>query len=210
MAYVVGILIGLVVGSAAVWLVLVSFTGSKLAAARRTRQLMLAEARTEADAARREAELEAKEAAVKHRAEVERELQSQRADALRDRERLHTREDDLNRRFVELERREQGITDRETHVKQLQDEFKDAKDREVAELERISSLTVNEAKGRSWPGRKSSSGTSWPGAFASSRRRRRPRPGDAPATSSPTPCSAWRRATPRRPPSRSWSSPRTT
>jgi ribonuclease Y len=145
-AYVVGILIGLVVGSAALWLVLASFTGSKLAAARRTRQLMLAEARTEADAARREAELEAKEAAVRHRAEVEKELQSQRADALRDRERLNAREDDINRRLVETERREQGIADRETHVKQLQDEFKDAKDREVAELERISSLTVNEAK----------------------------------------------------------------
>jgi ribonuclease Y len=136
-AYVVGILIGLAVGAAAVWLVLVSFTGSKLAAARRTRQLMLTEARNEADAVRREAELEAKESAVTYRAEVERELQTQRADALRERERLHTRED---------ERREQGITDRETHVKQLQEEFKDAKDREVAELERISSLTIGEAK----------------------------------------------------------------
>ena len=146
MAYVVGILIGLVVGSLAAWLVLVSFTGNKLAAARRTRQLMLAEARTEAEALRREADLEAKEAAVKHRAAVERELQSQRGDVLRDRERLHSREDDLNRRFVELERREQGIVDRETHVKQLQEEFKEAKDREVSELERISSLTVGEAK----------------------------------------------------------------
>jgi ribonucrease Y len=145
-AYVVGILIGLVAGSLAVWLVLVSFTGNKLAAARRTRQLMLGEARNEAEALRREAELEAKEAAVKHRAEVERELQSQRSDVLRERERLHAREDDVNRRLVELERREQGIADRETHVKQLQDEFKDAKDREVAELERISSLTVGEAK----------------------------------------------------------------
>ena len=146
MAYVVGILIGLVAGSLAVWLVLVSFTGNKLAAARRTRQLMLGEARNEAEALRREAELEAKEAAVKHRAEVERELQSQRTDVLRERERLHSREDDMNRRLVELERREQGIADRETHVKQLQDEFKEAKDREVAELERISSLTVGEAK----------------------------------------------------------------
>ena len=70
----------------------------------------------------------------------------QRTDALRERERLHTREDELDRRFVEIERREQGITDRETHVKQLQEEFKDAKDREVAELERISSLTIAEAK----------------------------------------------------------------
>ena len=146
MAYVVGIVIGLVAGAAAVWLVLVSLTGNKLAAARRTRQLMLTEARKEAEALRREADLEAKEAAVKYRAEVERELQGQRADTVRERERLHTRDEELNRRLVELERREQGIADREIHVKQLQEEFKEAKDREVAELERISSLTVGEAK----------------------------------------------------------------
>jgi ribonucrease Y len=146
LAYGVGILIGLALGAAIVWLVLVSFTGSKLAAARRTRQLMLSEARNEADAVRREADLEAKESAVKYRSEVERELQAQRRDALRERERLHTREDELNRRLVELERRDQGIADRETHVKQLQEEFKDAKEREVAELERISNLTIGEAK----------------------------------------------------------------
>jgi len=145
-AYVVGILIGLVAGSVAVWIVLVSFTGNKLAAARRTRHLMLAEARNEAEALRREADLEAKESAVKHRADVERELQSQRADVLRERERMHSREDEYNRRLVELERREQGITDRETHVKQLQEDFKVAKDREIAELERISGLTIGEAK----------------------------------------------------------------
>jgi ribonuclease Y len=142
----VGILIGIAVGALGAWLVLVSFTGNKLAAARRTRQLMLTEARKEAEALRREADLEAKEAAVKHRAEVERELQEQRSEILRDRERLHAREDENERRLTELERREQGITDRETHVKQLQEEFKDAKDREVAELERISGLTVGEAK----------------------------------------------------------------
>ena len=146
MAYLVGILIGLVVGSLAAWLVLVSFTGNKLAAARRTRQLMVTEGRKEAEALRREAEIEAKEAAVKHRADVERELQGQRADILRERERLHAREDDAERRLTELERREQGISDRETHVKQLQEEFKEAKDREVSELERISGLTVGEAK----------------------------------------------------------------
>jgi ribonuclease Y len=145
-AYLVGILIGLVVGSLAAWLVLVSFTGNKLAAARRTRQLMLTEGRKEAEALRREAELEAKEAAVKHRADVERELQGERGDILRERERLHAREDDTERRLTELERREQGIADRETHVKQLQDEFKEAKDREVSELERISGLTVGQAK----------------------------------------------------------------
>jgi ribonuclease Y len=145
-AYVVGILIGLVVGSLAAWLVLVSFTGNKLAAARRTRQLMLTEARKEAEAVRREADLEAKEVAAKHRADVERELQGQREDILRERERLRAREDDTERRLTELERRDQGIADRETHVKQLQEELKEAKEREVSELERISGLTVGEAK----------------------------------------------------------------
>ncbi|HST26351.1 MAG TPA: ribonuclease Y [Gaiellaceae bacterium] len=146
MAYLVGILIGLAAGSAAVWIVLASFAGNKLAAARRARLLLVSEARNEAEAIRRGAELEAKESAVTHRAEVERELQGQREDVLRERERMHAREDDLGRRVLELERREQGITDRETHVKQLQEECKLAKDREVAELERISGLTIGEAK----------------------------------------------------------------
>jgi ribonuclease Y len=142
----VGILIGLVAGCAAAWLVLVSFTGSKLATARRTRQLMIAEARNEAEALRREAEVEAREAAVRYRSDAERELQTQRDETFRDQERLRGREEEVDRRALELERREQGIADRETHVRQLQEEFKQAKDRELAELERISSLTVNEAK----------------------------------------------------------------
>jgi len=145
-AYVVGILIGLVAGAAAAWAALAWLTGSKLAAARRTRHILLSQARTEAEAIRRESELEAKEAAVRLRADVERELQDRRAQTLRDEERLRGREQELARRIVELERREQGIADRETHVKQLQEEFKLAKDRQLAELERISGLTVNEAK----------------------------------------------------------------
>jgi ribonucrease Y len=145
-AYLVGILIGIAVGAVAAWLILVSFTSNKLAAARRTRQLLITEARKEAEALRREADLEAKEAAVKHRAEVEQELQEHRSDILRERERLHARADENERRLVELERREQGVNDREIHVKQLQEEFKEAKDRELVELERISGLTVNEAK----------------------------------------------------------------
>src|SRR5205814_216002 len=41
---------------------------------------------------------------------------------------------------------EQGGTDREVHAKALQEELKSAKDRELLELERVSGMTVNEAK----------------------------------------------------------------
>ena len=48
--------------------------------------------------------------------------------------------------MTELDRREQGIADREVHARGLQEELKSAKDRELAELERISAMTVNEAQ----------------------------------------------------------------
>src|SRR5207244_4040833 len=45
-----------------------------------------------------------------------------------------------------LARREQGLADRETHLRQLQDDHKQAKGEQLAALERISGMTVNEAK----------------------------------------------------------------
>ena len=57
MLVVIGIAIGIVVGIGLAFLFLSLFTGSRLAAARRTRQLLLTEARREADALRREAQI---------------------------------------------------------------------------------------------------------------------------------------------------------
>ena len=146
MAIVIGILIGLIVGAALTVAALVLTGGSRLAAARRTRQLLIQEARREADALRREAQLEAKEESVRLREEIERDIQARRAESVRAQERLAGRENDLERHRGELERREQGIADRETHARQLQEELKAAKEQEQDELERLSGMTMNEAK----------------------------------------------------------------
>ncbi len=146
MAVVIGILIGLVAGAALTVAALVLAGGSRLAAARRQRQLLLEEAAREAETMRREAQLEAKEEAVRLREEIERDLKSREAESLRARERISAKESELDRRLTEVDRREQGIADRETHARQLQDDLKLAKERELSELERISGLTVNEAK----------------------------------------------------------------
>ncbi|HZQ63747.1 MAG TPA: ribonuclease Y [Gaiellaceae bacterium] len=146
MAVVIGILIGLVAGAALTVAALVLTGGSRLAAARRQRQLLLEEAAREAETMRREAQLEAKEEAVRLREEIERDLKSREAESLRARERISAKESELDRRLTEVDRREQGIADRETHARQLQDDLKLAKERELSELERISGLTVNEAK----------------------------------------------------------------
>ena len=143
---VIGIAIGIAVGVAGALVALRLQAGSKLSAARRTRQLMLAEARREADAVRREAQLEAKEEAVRSRSEIEQELQTRRVEGIQTQERLRSLEQDVDRRLSELERREQGVVDRETHAKQLQEELKQSKDEELRELERISGMTIGEAK----------------------------------------------------------------
>jgi ribonuclease Y len=143
---VIGILIGLAAGAALAFIALYALTGSRLATARRTRQLLLTEARREAEAMRREAQIEAREETVRIRAEVEREVVGRRAEIIKIEERLLAKEDELDRKLTELSRREQGVSDREAHSRQLQEELKNAKDEELRELERISGMTTNEAK----------------------------------------------------------------
>jgi ribonucrease Y len=108
----------------------------------------VAEARREAETIRREAKVEAREDAVRVRGEVEREIAEMRARITKIEERVIAREDEVARRQKELSRREQGIADREVHAKELQDDLKEAKLRELAELERVAGMTVNEAKAR--------------------------------------------------------------
>src|SRR5690242_4066013 len=157
MVVVIGILIGLALGAGVAFLSLYAFAGSRLAAARRTRQLLVAEAKreadvmrreaqSEADALRREGQIEAREASVKLRAEIEQEVAERRAEILKIEERVLAQEEEIDRKLTELSRREQGLSDRETHAKQLQEELKSARESELDELQRISGMTVNEAK----------------------------------------------------------------
>jgi ribonuclease Y len=144
--YVVGILIGLVAGALAAWAIVSFLADSKLAAARRTRNLLLEEARREADALRRESELAAKEEAARVRSETERDLDGRRTETLEREQRIQLAEVDLSRKREELERRDQGLADRETHVRELQEELKSAKGEEQRELERIARLSMDDAK----------------------------------------------------------------
>ncbi|MGZ4309206.1 MAG: ribonuclease Y [Gaiellaceae bacterium] len=146
MVVVIGIVVGLAAGAGFAFLSLYAFAGSRLGAARRTRQLLIAEAKREADALRREAQIEAREESVRLRGQIEQEVAGRRAEMLTLEERVVTKEEDLANKLTELTRREQGVADREVHTKQLQEELKETRDSELTELERISGMTVNEAK----------------------------------------------------------------
>jgi ribonuclease Y len=128
-------LIGLGVGAAIAAALLIVRSGSRVHVAER-----------EADAIRREAQIDAREHAVKLRAELEEELGERRTAVAKLEERALQREHEAERRTEELTRREQGIADRETHARQLQEELKAARDQALKELERVAGLTVADAK----------------------------------------------------------------
>ena len=142
----VAVVIAIAVGIGGTLVVLRLIGRSRLETTRRLRVRMLDEAHREADATRREAAIEAREQTVKLRAELEAELRERRDTVMKIEERVLAKEEDVERRLLDVSRRDQGVADREIHLRALQDELKEANRAQQAALERISGLTQPEAK----------------------------------------------------------------
>jgi ribonucrease Y len=148
MLVVVAVVIAVAAGIAGTLVTLRLIGGSRLDAARRQRNLLLDEAKRDAEVTRREAGIEAREQAIKLRAELEAELRERRDEVVKIEERVIAKEDDIDRKLTELIRREQGVSDREVHLRQLQEDMKELKDSHRRELERIAGMTSGEARQR--------------------------------------------------------------
>jgi len=147
MLILIGILIGLVAGGAVGVVVGSSVAiGRRRAAADREIERLRGDAERASEAIRREAQVEAREEALRLRAEVERELGDRRAETIKSEERIAGREAEAARMQEALGRREQALGDRETHVKELQEELKTAMHAQLKELERIAGMSTADAK----------------------------------------------------------------
>src|SRR5260370_39000864 len=90
--------------------------------------------------------LEAKEEAVRIRTQAEEEARETRAQAQQTQRRVHQKEENLERRIEEVARREQAIGDRERGLDELRAELEDAARQQLRELERVASMTRQEAQ----------------------------------------------------------------
>jgi ribonuclease Y len=142
----IGVAVGVVAGAALTLLAVQVFGATGVGKARRIRRQLLEDAERDAEALRREAELAAREQALKLRAEIDTELSDRRESVLKIEERVLAKEEEIERKLVELSRRDQGLADRETHLRQLQDDLKHAKVAQQAELERVAGMSLQEAK----------------------------------------------------------------
>jgi ribonucrease Y len=90
--------------------------------------------------------LEAKEEAVRIRSQADEEARETRNQAQQTQRRLHQKEENLERRIEEVGRREKAIGDRERGLDELRAELEDATRQQLRELERVASMTRQEAQ----------------------------------------------------------------
>ena len=146
LVYVLLIAAALAVGIAVGYIIRRSFAGGKMAAAEREAEGLVRDAKREAEALKKEARLEAKEEAHKVRSEGEAELRDRRDEINKVEQRLLQREEQLDTRAIEQDRREQTLSDREGACTQAAEDVKAAHEEAVARLESISGLSTAEAR----------------------------------------------------------------
>jgi ribonuclease Y len=94
----------------------------------------------------REIELKARDEAIKARDDAEAEASRRRGEISKEEERLQNRRSDLDRRLDNLEKRDQTINKRQSALDKKTNELEKQRARIISELERVSSMTQEEAK----------------------------------------------------------------
>ncbi len=107
---------------------------------------IIADAEKAADSKKREMMLEAKEEQQKLRAEADKEIKERRSELSRQERRLDQKESNLDKKTDNLEKKEQTLNQKIKNLERKEQEIAEIKQQQVAELERISGLTHDEAK----------------------------------------------------------------
>jgi ribonuclease Y len=150
---IISILLGLFVGAVVGYFVHKSIAEAKVAGAKNAAEQILEDAKRDADSLKKEALLEAKDEIHKLRTEAERDVRERRNEMQKQENRLMQREenldrkdDTLNKREILLEKKDDSLNHRQQHIEEMESKVDELVRIQQAELERISSLTRDEAK----------------------------------------------------------------
>lgn len=109
-------------------------------------QRIISTAQQNAEARKKELVLEGKEEVHKLRTDAERENKERRSELQRMERRLLQKEEHLDKKFESIEKKEESLQRKEDEVTKIQEKIEALHAQEMAELERISGLTYDEAK----------------------------------------------------------------
>ena len=118
----------------------------KLGSAEEEAKRILNDAIKTAESKQREAMVEAKEAILTARNEWEKEEKERRSDIQKQENRLQQKEENLDRKTDNIEKKEEALQAKMAELESAKEEVEGIKARQMAELERISGMTAEEAK----------------------------------------------------------------
>ena len=151
---VVKIAIAIIITAAVVGIVVYKLTLSyhtqlveaKIGNADETAKEIVEEALKTAETKKKEALLEAKEESIKTKNELEKEAKDRRAEVQRYEKRVQAKEDAADRKLESLEKKESKLVAREQELEKIRIEVEQSHAMQLAELEKISGLTSEQAK----------------------------------------------------------------
>ncbi|MCI8372545.1 MAG: ribonuclease Y [Lachnospiraceae bacterium] len=118
----------------------------KIGSAEEKAREIINEAVKVAETKKREALLEAKEESIKTKNELDKETRERRAEIQNYERRVISKEEALDKKAEQIEKREAGFATKEEELKKMKVEVQALHDKSVQELERISGLTSEQAK----------------------------------------------------------------
>ena len=144
-AIIVGILalaIGLLVG----YIIRKNIAEKTIGSAETKARNLVLDAENKAETIKKEMTIEAKEEIHRMRSEAERDVRERRGELQRQEKRLNQKEDYIDKKVENIERKEESITNKEHNLIEKGKELDKVIEREMAELEKISGYSVEEAK----------------------------------------------------------------
>lgn len=151
--FIISILLFLIVGVVVGYFYRKSVAEAKITGAKNAAEQILDDAKRDAEALKKEALLEAKDENHQLRTETESEIRDRRTEIqkqenrlLQKEENLDRKDETLNKRENMLEKREGSLNERQQHIVEMESKVEEMILKQKTELERISSLTREEAK----------------------------------------------------------------
>ncbi len=138
----ISLIIGIFIGKA----LRKKFAEAEIGSAEREAENIKLEAKKSAEASKKEILLEAKEEAIKIKNEVEKECRDRKNEVQRLEKRITQKEDAIDKKTASIEKKEDQLSAKLENIEAQRKEVEACKEKQLAELERISGLTVEQAK----------------------------------------------------------------
>jgi ribonuclease Y len=146
MEIIIGLVLGLLVGTGIGFVVRKSMAERQVGSAEARARTILSDAQRDAETAKREAALEAKDELHRMRQEAEADLKGRASEVERKENRISEREAALDSRATSFDRKEEALEQREAEATRIRDELNLLVERGRAELERVANMTSQDAK----------------------------------------------------------------